>query len=105
MLRPFEWFFTREPPLSGPHKFIAARKVLRLDGTLSEASNLDWFESRVAYPDWAAEGAEDGRGRKETEIFPYEIGWLRSFVVLRVFSLAFLNDYGSKPWPASDRPV
>ena len=31
--------------------------MLRVDGTLSESDGLDWFESRVAYPDWAAEGS------------------------------------------------
>jgi len=31
-------------------------KVLRIDGTMSSDKNLDWYESRVANPEWALEG-------------------------------------------------
>eukprot|EP00913_Durusdinium_trenchii_P030803 g28849.t1 len=41
---------------SSTQKFVSQKYVLRVDGTLSESDGLDWFESRVAYPDWAAEG-------------------------------------------------
>jgi hypothetical protein len=37
-------------------KFIQSKMVLRYDGTLSSADGWDWYESRVAYPDWAVEG-------------------------------------------------
>ena len=43
---------------SSPHystlSFI--NKVLRIDGTMSSDKNLDWYESRVANPEWALEG-------------------------------------------------
>lgn len=31
-------------------------KVLRIDGTMSSDNQLDWYESRVANPEWALEG-------------------------------------------------
>jgi len=37
-------------------KFIKNKKVLRIDGLISEADGLDWYESRVAHPDWAVGG-------------------------------------------------
>jgi len=37
-------------------RFITGRKVLRVDGTISEGDGLAWFESRIALPDGAAEG-------------------------------------------------
>jgi len=37
-------------------KFIKNKMVMRVDGTISEALGLDWFESRVANPEWAAQG-------------------------------------------------
>eukprot|EP00931_Biecheleriopsis_adriatica_P053341 TRINITY_DN3120_c0_g1_i2.p1 TRINITY_DN3120_c0_g1~~TRINITY_DN3120_c0_g1_i2.p1 ORF type:complete len:539 (-),score=135.07 TRINITY_DN3120_c0_g1_i2:231-1784(-) len=37
-------------------KFIQNKMVMRVDGTLSEALGLDWFESRVAHPEWAVGG-------------------------------------------------
>jgi len=36
--------------------FIREHKVLRIDGTMSEQLNLDWYESRIANPAWALEG-------------------------------------------------
>jgi len=33
-------------------------KVLRVDGTLSESNDLDWYESRVAYPHRAVQGLQ-----------------------------------------------
>jgi len=36
--------------------FVKNRMVLRIDGTMSEANNLDWYESRYAHPEWAVEG-------------------------------------------------
>jgi len=36
-------------------KFVAAG-VLRIDGTISATDGLDWYESRIAHPDWAVEG-------------------------------------------------
>jgi hypothetical protein len=36
--------------------FIVNGMVIRNDGTLSSAGNSDWFESRVARPDYAVEG-------------------------------------------------
>lgn len=37
-------------------KFIQNKLVFRLDGTLSEAKGLDWFESRIARPELAIMG-------------------------------------------------
>ena len=37
-------------------KFVSNKKVLRFDGTISANKGLDWYESRVASPDWAVEG-------------------------------------------------
>merc|ERR1711933_412755 len=36
--------------------FIQNQKVFRVDAQISGASNLDWFESRLAHPDFAVEG-------------------------------------------------
>jgi len=38
--------------------FISGKKVFRIDGTHSPepAYGLDWFESRLAHPEWAVEG-------------------------------------------------
>lgn len=36
------------------HAFM--QKVLRTDGLISTDNNLDWFESRIANPEWALEG-------------------------------------------------
>jgi len=36
--------------------FVQNKMVLRYDGTISENNGLDWFESRIARPDWAAQG-------------------------------------------------
>jgi hypothetical protein len=36
--------------------FIANEKVLRIDGTISSDNNLDWYESRIANPDYALKG-------------------------------------------------
>jgi len=36
--------------------FVTGRKVLRVDGTISEGDGLAWFESRIALPDGAAQG-------------------------------------------------
>ncbi|CAE8707970.1 unnamed protein product [Polarella glacialis] len=36
--------------------FVKNRMVLRIDGTMSEANNLDWYESRYAHPELAVEG-------------------------------------------------
>jgi len=36
------------------HSFM--QKVLRIDGTMSSDNRLDWYESRVANPEWALEG-------------------------------------------------
>lgn len=37
-------------------KFMKSKMVLRIDGTVSENEGLDWYESRIAHPDWAVEG-------------------------------------------------
>ena len=37
-------------------KFVRDQMVFRVDGTLSADDGLDWFESRLAHPDWAVEG-------------------------------------------------
>jgi len=37
-------------------KFIEKKMVLRIDGTIGEGNGLDWYESRVAHPDWAVHG-------------------------------------------------
>jgi len=37
-------------------KFMVNRKVLRNDGTITDGDALDWFESRIARPEWAVEG-------------------------------------------------
>eukprot|EP00435_Cladocopium_sp_Y103_P017206 s2255_g4.t1 len=37
-------------------KFLTAQKVLRVDRIYNSLGGLDWFESRLAYPDWAARG-------------------------------------------------
>jgi len=37
-------------------KFVQGKMVLRIDGTLSENNGIDWYESRVAHPDWAVDG-------------------------------------------------
>lgn len=39
---------------SSSHAFM--QKVLRIDGTMSTDNNLDWYESRIAHPEWALEG-------------------------------------------------
>jgi len=36
--------------------FVKNQMVLRLDRTISAGNGLDWFESRIAKPDWALEG-------------------------------------------------
>ncbi|CAE8642395.1 unnamed protein product [Polarella glacialis] len=36
--------------------FFKNRMVLRIDGTMSEAFNLAWYESRIALPEGAVEG-------------------------------------------------
>jgi len=37
-------------------KFVKNKMVLRIDGIISENDGLDWYESRVAHPDWAVGG-------------------------------------------------
>jgi len=37
-------------------KFLKNKMVLRIDGIISENGGLDWYESRVAHPDWAVGG-------------------------------------------------
>jgi len=32
------------------------KMVLRVDGTISDGDDLDWYESRIAHPDWAVNG-------------------------------------------------
>eukprot|EP00929_Paragymnodinium_shiwhaense_P095905 TRINITY_DN5721_c0_g1_i2.p1 TRINITY_DN5721_c0_g1~~TRINITY_DN5721_c0_g1_i2.p1 ORF type:complete len:507 (+),score=154.69 TRINITY_DN5721_c0_g1_i2:97-1617(+) len=41
-------------PSSASFGFL--QKVFRIDGTLSAAGDYDWYESRLARPDWAANG-------------------------------------------------
>lgn len=36
--------------------FLKNNMVLRIDGTISENDGLDWYESRIAHPDWAVQG-------------------------------------------------
>jgi len=36
--------------------FLKGKKVLRVDGDISESNQLDWYESRLARPEWALEG-------------------------------------------------
>jgi len=54
----FETFMTHMGLVSSSSlPFMQNKKVLRIDGTISEKDNgLDWYESRVAHPDWAVEG-------------------------------------------------
>lgn len=40
----------------GTQKFLTAQKVLRVDRSYTSLGSLDWYESRLAYPDWAATG-------------------------------------------------
>jgi len=37
-------------------KAVKNKMVLRIDGTISEKDGLDWYESRIAHPDWAVGG-------------------------------------------------
>lgn len=37
-------------------KFLTAQKVLRVDRFYTSLGSLDWYESRLAFPDWAATG-------------------------------------------------
>jgi hypothetical protein len=37
-------------------KFVENLMVLRFDRTVSKANGLDWYESRIARPEWAVEG-------------------------------------------------
>jgi hypothetical protein len=37
-------------------KFVKNKMVLRVDGIISEGDGLDWYESRLAHPDWAVTG-------------------------------------------------
>jgi len=39
---------------SSQHAFM--KHVLRIDGTMSVVNDLDWYESRIANPEWALEG-------------------------------------------------
>jgi len=55
---------------SSQHSFM--KHVLRIDGTMSVDNNLDWYESRVANPDWAIEGlrhAVSGDSSKRRKFF------------------------------------
>jgi len=46
---------------------IVGQKVFRLDGTLSESGGMDWFESRLAHPQWVLQDlARAFRGEGET---------------------------------------
>lgn len=46
---------------------IVGQKVFRLDGTLSESDGMDWFESRLAHPQWVLQDlARAFRGEGET---------------------------------------
>ena len=53
----------KRPPSTGIHrhpgtqKFLTAQKVLRVDRFYTSLGSLDWYESRLAFPDWAATGA------------------------------------------------
>jgi len=38
------------------YNFLASKRVARVDGAISEGDALDWYESRIARPDWAVEG-------------------------------------------------
>eukprot|EP00930_Biecheleria_cincta_P014603 TRINITY_DN1249_c0_g1_i2.p1 TRINITY_DN1249_c0_g1~~TRINITY_DN1249_c0_g1_i2.p1 ORF type:complete len:542 (+),score=103.57 TRINITY_DN1249_c0_g1_i2:50-1675(+) len=42
------------------HAFM--QKVLRIDGLMSADNNLDWYESRIANPEWALEGLRRALG-------------------------------------------
>jgi len=55
---------------SSQHSFM--KHVLRIDGTMSKDNNLDWYESRIANPDWALEGlrhAVSGDSSKHRKFF------------------------------------
>jgi len=45
-------------------KFISGKKVFRIDGTHTPEPNygLDWYESRLAHPEWAVEGLKRAMG-------------------------------------------
>jgi len=36
--------------------FVKNKMVLRVDGIISESDGMDWYESRIAHPDWAVAG-------------------------------------------------
>merc|ERR1719277_2082437 len=44
--------------------------VLRIDGTIG-GNNLDWFESRIARPDWAVAGLSRCLHKDSTKTFRY----------------------------------
>jgi len=56
---------------SSPHKFVKNQMVLRIDGTISAADGLDWYESRIARPDWAVEGLARGIHGDASKRFKY----------------------------------
>lgn len=52
-------------------KFVKNKMVLRIDGTMSTAKGLDWYESRIARPDWAVEGLARCLHRDSSKVFKY----------------------------------
>jgi len=52
-------------------KFVKNKMVLRIDGTMSTAKGLDWFESRIARPDWAVEGLARCLHSDSSKVFKY----------------------------------
>jgi len=38
------------------YNFLTSKRVARVDGSISEGDDLDWYESRIVRPDWAVEG-------------------------------------------------
>jgi len=51
--------------------FVRNLQVLRVDGTLSASHGLDWYESRVAHPDWAVEGLARALHKDTSKRFKY----------------------------------
>jgi hypothetical protein len=52
-------------------KFVKNKMVLRIDGTMSTAKGLDWYESRIARPDWAVEGLARCLHSDSSKVFKY----------------------------------
>ena len=92
----------KRPPSTGIHrhpgtqKFLTAQKVLRVDRIYTSLGALDWYESRLAYPDWAATGAAG---------FEFDLGYVQhgGFTTYLHLSMAFFSgNCDGKPYTCSD---